>query len=612
MGWVSHPPKRMVRPDASGVRAVLLGLMVAAGVVACTPVGTSQAPPAPEAPALPPIEAGELALPAAQEASRLLQAARDSLGLGLPAAAMDLARQVMQGYPTAPGSSGALWVLARAALALGRSGEAAEAGQEYADLLGADHPAYPEAILLVARAWAEAGDPGQAAASALLLPPNTTDPVLAQARELFREVAGEVPPRDLEALVQALPPTSPMVGIGAAHAAAGFFAYGEQDAAEQWARRALSEPLDPEEEALAEGVLSGTLEESRRRPVVLGAVLPRSGVSPSLQQYAESIYEGIQVAVEAFGPDLPRPVQIEVRDDEGDAEGGKRSIQELEASEALGVVGPLTPGVLAEIADAREEPLALVSPSAFLPSGPSAGVLSLSGPDLAGSRLVARYAWDLGLESVVVLRPRTEEAGAEADAFAEAFGGLGGRIPREVVYDSGATFFQTQFDEVASILPDGLFLPLTPADIQVLAPQFTYFGLDTLGIQVLGTSGWTQDAIVMDVDSRHTDGVIASTARPSQGETEAERQFREQYETLFRKTLRTAVPALGYDAAGLLLTALRERPTTRAELLAALEGIRDFPGATGHLSVEGGRVMRKPYLVRIQDHELIYISNRFE
>ncbi len=101
-----------------------------------------------------------------------------------------------------------------------------------------------------------------------------------------------------------------------------------------------------------------------------------------------------------------------------------------------------------------------------------------------------------------------------------------------------------EFDQVASLLPDGLFLPLSPSDIQLLAPQFTYFGLDTLGIQLLGTTGWTEDEVVLDVDSRHTDGVIASTTRMSQDETESFRRFRSEYETLFRKTLEGPGPGL--------------------------------------------------------------------
>jgi ABC-type branched-subunit amino acid transport system substrate-binding protein len=196
-------------------------------------------------------------------------------------------------------------------------------------------------------------------------------------------------------------------------------------------------------------------------------------------------------------------------------------------------------------------------------------------------------------------------------AFQEEFEALGGIVPRDIVYDSGGTFFQPQFAEVEALLPDGLFLPLTPQDIQLLAPQVTFYGLDTLGIQLLGTSGWTEETVVRDVDSRHTDGVVAVTTRLTQDETEAFQHFRDAYEAVFQKTLRSQVPAYGYDAASLLLTALSSGPRNSEELVLAIEEIRDLPGATGNLSVDRGWVTREALLVRIQDHELIYITRRY-
>jgi len=70
--------------------------------------------------------------------------------------------------------------------------------------------------------------------------------------------------------------------------------------------------------------------------------------------------------------------------------------------------------------------------------------------------------------------------------------------------------------------------------------------------------------------------------------------------------------AYGYDAAALLLLALRSNPRNSGELIHAMGQIEDFPGATGRLSIRGGRILREPRLVRIQNRELIYISPRFD
>jgi ABC-type branched-subunit amino acid transport system substrate-binding protein len=290
--------------------------------------------------------------------------------------------------------------------------------------------------------------------------------------------------------------------------------------------------------------------------------------------------------------------------------GGRASIRRLEGLGALGVIGPLFPEVLAEAIAARQAALPIISPTALPATESAPGVFALSGPDTDGARALARHAHSVGLQRVVVMRTRTEVARMEAAAFREEIVSLGGTITAEILYDPSATSFRDELTQVARSRPDGLFLPLGPNEIELLAPQLTCFGVDTLGIQLLGTSGWTSDDVLSGVDPRHTDGVVASTNRIGPEDMEAFDRFRVAYERLFRKTLRSQVPAFGYDAASLFLHALQSRPRDAMELTRALNQIRGFPGATGRLSIEGGRVARVPRLVQIQGRELVPLQNR--
>ncbi len=600
------------RPGAPGARAVLFALVLISWTASCTPVALPSVGPGPAPATIPSIEEGGLPQSMVAEAERALQEARDHLASRRYEDARDAALNVIQHYPAASGSGEALEILARATLGLGDAAGTVEAAGRYLALLEPPHPAYPEAVFFQSQALAFEGNPGAAFQSLLLIPLETPPETMGPATELLRESLGRTGTAELREAAQGIAPSHPFRGVLTTELAVSLFLKGERAEAEVWARAALAGELEPREGELSQGVLDGTLEEILGQPMVLGAILPRSGGSPLLMAYGEGVMEGIQVAVEEFRGEFRRPIHLEILDHGGEPQGGRTAIRSLEELGALGAIGPLTPNILIEAATARRYGLPLISPFAFLPMEEAPGVMSLSGPDPGGAEMVARYAWDLGVERVVVLRPQTEEARTEAGAFQEAFRTLGGFVPQEIVFDSGATFYQAQLEQVGSLLPDGLFLPLTPRDIQLLGPQFTFFGLDTLGIQLLGTSGWTQDEVVMEVDSRHTDGVIASTTRLSQGETEAFRRFRAGYENLFRKTLRDEVPAYGYDAAALLLEALRSNPRNSRELLQAMDDIQDFPGATGRLSIEGGRIRREPRLVRIQDHELIYISPRFD
>jgi ABC-type branched-subunit amino acid transport system substrate-binding protein len=560
---------------------------------------------------LPSIREGGLPGAASEEANRLLQDARGHLASGAFEEARETALSVIELYPEAPGSGEALGILAEAALELDSVAEAVDASRQYLSLLDTSHPAYAGVAVVQARSLA-ASEALEAALQTLLLLPMASDPEVRRAGlALAREVASQVGTTELGILAEASSEPTPTRGVIMTELAVSLFLSGQGPEAERWAQQALDQGLETREAEVCRGILAGSLENILGRPVILGAILPRSGVSPALMEYGEWVLEGIQVAVEEYQSELRRPVRVEVMDHAGEGEWGRRSVQRLEEVGALGVVGPLSPEILAEVAAGRDTGIPVISPFAYLPAGEASGVLSLSGPDPGGAEVVALYAWDLGLERVVVLRPATDESRVDAEAFQQALESRGGIVPQEIVFDPGATFFQSEFEQVASSLPDGLFLPLAPRDIQLLAPQFTYYGLDTLGIQLLGTTGWTDDEVVQEVDSRHTDGVIASTTRMSQDETEEFQAFRVRYEEHFQKTLRSQVPAYGYDAAVLLLEAARKEPRNPVDLLRALEEIEDYPGATGHLSVGGGRIRRVPQLVRIQNHELIYITPHF-
>ena len=609
---VLRPSRPEYRPGAHSVRAVLFALVLGPWAVSCTPVAMPSTDLVPVRPSVPSIEEGRLPPALAEEAERAIQAARSHLESGAYGRARDAAQDIIQHYPSSPGSGEALEILSRAALGLGETSTAVETAGLYLALLEPGHPLYPEAVLLQSLALSQDGNPRAALDAILFLPPEVPLETLQPARELLRNTLGGIGTEELTEIARGMSRSHPLLGVLATELAVSLYLGGDTTEAEGWAETALATALEPTDEELSRGVLDGSLEEVLGQPIILGAILPRSGVSPGLIEYGEWVAEGAQVAVEEYKRELRRPIRLEVLDHGGELQGGRAAVESLESLGAFGAVGPLTPDLLGEAADSRASGLPLISPFAFLPLGEAPGVLALTGPDPGGAEMVAGYAWDLGLERVVVVRPQTEEAGVDAGAFQDAFQALGGIIPREIVFDSGGTFFQAEFEQVASLLPDGLFLPLAPRDIQLLAPQFTYYGLDTLGIQLLGTTGWTEDQVVLEVDSRHTDGVIASTTRMSQDETEAFRKFRGEYENLFQKTLRNQVPAYGYDAAALFLEALRSNPRNSRELLRALEEIKDFPGATGRLTIDGGRIRRAPRLVRIQNHELIYISTRFD
>ncbi|HSG47734.1 MAG TPA: ABC transporter substrate-binding protein, partial [Longimicrobiales bacterium] len=244
----------------------------------------------------------------------------------------------------------------------------------------------------------------------------------------------------------------------------------------------------------------------------------------------------------------------------------------------------------------------LISPTAYeVPAG-EPRVLSLNAFDPGAAEALAEWAAASGIRQVAMIHPSRGASADEARLFSERFQALGGSVLRSFSYEPGVTFWESQILGAAALRPDALVLPVPPEDLPGMAPQVTFFGLDTLGIRILGTGGWTDPRILEEVDPRHTTGVVVATPMRSLPDSEGYRRFRDAYERHFRRSLVDGtVQALGYDAASLVFRGIYAGAGAPGEVALALEQVRGLQGATGSLSVVDGEVRRLHHVVCLQD-----------
>ena len=219
--------------------------------------------------------------------------------------------------------------------------------------------------------------------------------------------------------------------------------------------------------------------------------------------------------------------------------------------------------------------------------------------------------------------PDSPHAIEEADAFQEEAASFGIPVVGRFRYQPGGTFFQTEIVGASNALraaeiralglgaedtlrvemlePVGVFLPIPPEDVEYLAPQIAHFALDTLAIEIMGTSGWTDPQVLTSIETRYMDGVVATASVGSGSDSRGQRRFQAAYEAHFQRTLVSATPAIGYDASLLLLEALRPRLLSPNEVSMAFQELRDVEGATGIFSVIDGRVVRQTEVVEINN-----------
>lgn len=594
-----------------------------------------------------------------REAASLLETAREAWRDGAYRSVLDLTDKILRSYPSTYASGDALWLRARTLRLVGREEEATEVARGYLRLLPEGDARRASVRLFRAERVLVRGDAHAALDSILALPTRLLPDTRARALGFVRGIVSNMDGTTLAGVVAEAPLGHPLAAplmtayaralhdegddLRASRFAEAAIALGAEGPDLAEARSLLSETIaarasvDGEERArVAEGrsdeapgaaadpsgggrepaekgarseevagaglpapvpaVPAGGLAPlDLETSVSVGALLPLGG-SPAMRRFAERIEEGVRVALASA--DTAGRLALALHDDGGRPDVAATAARAVVEDGVLGLVGPLDGEALRAAASAGEGRIPIVTPTALDPEGRDA-VYSLAGPDPGAALALAEYAMASGFEQVVVVHPDTEEHATEARAFRERMLELGGSVLRILSYEPGSTYFQDHLETTSYLAPHALVLPVPPSDVSALAPQVSFFGLDTLGIRVLGTDAWTDETVLREVAPRHMDGVVVATSTPPSGEAPGLERFREAYQDHFQRALRDPVAALGYDAASLLVEALRRGARTGAEMVEMLETIEDFPGATGILSVEDGRIVRRHHLACI-------------
>ncbi len=346
-------------------------------------------------------------------------------------------------------------------------------------------------------------------------------------------------------------------------------------------------------------------EPSREAPLTLALLLPQTG-SASLQQYGALILEGVELAVAGHEAAGGRPIELHIEDSRGSRQGAAGAAAALAAGEAIALIGPLLPDeVSGAIGGRGDAALAIISPSS--PDQPGAtNAYSLNAGDTRGAELLGRWAVANGGGAIGILHPLAGDGERQARAFADAVQAAGGNVVMRMSYGEGTTTFGQQMERLATAGVTTLFIPASERDIPQIAPQLAYYGLG--GVQVLGGEAWTGEAVLRTLPARTLEGVVAATPLLKTDDAVAWEELVGAYEARHRRTLSHPFPGLGYDAAGLVLATVRAGADDARDVARRLEEIREFRGATGVISIRGGRIEREPFLVRVRNGTLSKIE----
>jgi len=295
------------------------------------------------------------------------------------------------------------------------------------------------------------------------------------------------------------------------------------------------------------------------------------------------------------------PVEMVIRNIEGDPETASRVAQELLDENVTAILGPAFFDVNQAILQVTAGRVPLISVSSTEPLLADPGQLSLlaSYTDTAQAEAAAQFAIDQGWTTAITFSVPGPYFGYVAEVFTEAFTAAGGQVLGDYPFVPGQTTdFSAQVNEIAALdpRPDVVYSALLAFQAAILGAQL---GEANVGAEMLiadaftATGGYFTDGVEGFFHTSHTfpepDGRML--------------RFLGSYESAKGATLESdSYSALAADAILVIADAVIRTgsldPVTVGQAMIAGTGVE---GLTGTLTYDGGATPNTPVYV----HEVV-------
>ena len=181
-----------------------------------------------------------------------------------------------------------------------------------------------------------------------------------------------------------------------------------------------------------------------------------------------------------------------------------------------------------------------------------------------------------------------------SNVFRERFTALGGEIVGEQKYSEGDKDFKAQLTAIRGQKPDVIAATGYYTEAALICIQARSLGLD---VPIIGGDGWEAPQLV-ELGGRAVEGTYYSTHYSASNAAPEVQAFVKQYRARWNNETPEGVSALAYDAVLLYADAMQRAGTTDGpKLRDALAATKNFPGVTGHTTIDAQRNSAKPAVI---------------
>ena len=315
-----------------------------------------------------------------------------------------------------------------------------------------------------------------------------------------------------------------------------------------------------------------------------------------------STQNGIQLALDeanAAGGVNGKTLKVMVLDDQGKFDEAVVAVTKLITQDKVQVVlGEVASSIsLAAAPICQQNKIPMISPSSTNPKVTQVGdyIFRVCFIDPFQGRVMADFALDhLKAKTAAIFRDqKSDYSMGLADFFAKRFAEKGGTVVIDQSYVAGDVDFKSQLTTIREKKPDVIFVPGYYTEVGLIAKQARELGLR---VPLMGGDGWDSSKLY-EIGGSALDGCYFSSHYSPDSTDPKVRDFVKKYQARFGQ-VPDALATLGYDAAGVLVAALKTAKSTEpTDIRDALAKTKDFPGATGSISLDSDRNAVKPAVV---------------
>jgi len=344
---------------------------------------------------------------------------------------------------------------------------------------------------------------------------------------------------------------------------------------------------------------------SRAKPyshddILLGEYASLTG---SEATFGLSTHAGILMAVaeaNAKGGVLGKKIRVQVEDDGGQTTQVPSVIRKLiDEAGVLAILGEVaSSNSLAAAPICQEAGVPMLSPSSTNPKVTQKGdyiFRSCFIDPFVGTAMAkfARQNLKAKIAAILVDGDSDYSKGLR-DFFTQSFQAQGGKIAATVEYVKGDTDFRAQLTKIKGAKPDVIFIPGYYTDVANIAVQARSSNVNQT---LLGSDGWDSPDL-FKIGKKAIQGSYISN-HYSPGSTDPRVvKFVADYKKRNKGQTPDALAAVGYDAAGVMIDAIRRAGSTdRGKIRDALATTKGFPGVTGTITMDKDRNAQKPLTI---------------